>query len=49
VAGDTISEPNEAIKGAGIIKGVTEVGGIEEDKVIFREGRIRCHTHPHRA
>lgn len=31
-AGDTISEPNEAIKGADVVEDVIEVGGIEEDK-----------------
>ncbi|KAG6999892.1 hypothetical protein FocnCong_v013410 [Fusarium oxysporum f. sp. conglutinans] len=31
-AGDTISEPNEAIEGADVVEDVIEVGGIEEDK-----------------
>ncbi|SCO87566.1 uncharacterized protein FRV6_11693 [Fusarium oxysporum] len=31
-AGDTISEPNEAIEGADVVKDVIEVGGIEEDE-----------------
>ncbi|RKK57120.1 hypothetical protein BFJ69_g17571, partial [Fusarium oxysporum] len=31
-AGDTISEPNEAIEGADVVEDVIEVGGIEEDE-----------------
>ncbi|OBS14974.1 hypothetical protein FPOA_28799 [Fusarium poae] len=31
-AGDTISEPNEAIEGAGVVEDVIEVGGMEEDE-----------------
>ncbi|KAH7464053.1 hypothetical protein FOMA001_g17962 [Fusarium oxysporum f. sp. matthiolae] len=32
VAGDTISEPNEAIEGADAVEDVIEVGGMEEDE-----------------
>ncbi|KAF4438778.1 hypothetical protein F53441_12721 [Fusarium austroafricanum] len=31
-AGDTISEPNEAIEGADVVEDVIEVGGMEEDE-----------------
>jgi hypothetical protein len=31
-AGDTISEPKEAIEGAGVVEDVVEVGGVEEDE-----------------
>jgi hypothetical protein len=31
-AGDTISEPNEAVEGAGVVEDVIEVGGMEEDE-----------------
>ncbi|OBS16101.1 hypothetical protein FPOA_13184 [Fusarium poae] len=30
--GDTISEPNEAVEGAGVVEDVIEVGGMEEDE-----------------
>nr|CEG04049.1 unnamed protein product [Fusarium acuminatum CS5907] len=31
-AGNTISEPSEAIEGAGVVKDVIEVGGMDEDE-----------------
>jgi hypothetical protein len=34
-ASNTISEPNKAIKGAGIIEDIIEVGGMEEDKRLY--------------
>jgi hypothetical protein len=51
VAGDTISEPNQATAEVDTIKNVIKVERItrKEQELKFRSGRITCRTHPHRA